>query len=223
MIDPMEVAVVFGIMLVVVGVIAYAKGATVRKLRKAKSYPIADLPEGVSGRVVGEAYPLAQTLAGPLTGRPCVYYIAKVEQHHSNGKSGYWKTIITEQRGVPFGMRDATGRAIVDPNGAEIALDFDDKSTSGFLDNATEIEERFLQRHGKTSQGLLFNKGLRYREAIIAVGETVAVLGEGVREPDPDADPAGDYRGVPPTRLRLTSSPRFPLVISDNPSTTRPS
>lgn len=66
----------------------------------------------------------------------------------------------------------------------------------------------------------MFNKGLRYKEAMIEVNETVAVLGQGIREPDPEMALAQDYRTGPPTRLRLTSSPRFPLVISDNPSTT---
>jgi hypothetical protein len=63
-------------------------------------------------------------------------------------------------------------------------------------------------------------KRLRYREAIVAIGEIISVLGSGTREPDPQAAPA-DYRGGQPTLIRLTSSPRYPLVISDDPSTTR--
>jgi hypothetical protein len=204
----------------VIGIATYTSGATVRKLRKAKMYMIGELPEGQAGRVIGDAYPLGAKLRAPLTGRDCVYYIAKVDQHYNTGKTSGWKNIIKEERGVPFLLQDPTGRAIVDPTGAEIALDFDNRSTSGTFDDATQIEEDFLERHGKKSQGWVFNKGLRYREAVIHVGERVAVLGEGVREPDPDAPPADGYRGAAPTRLRLTSTPRFPLVISDSPDTT---
>ena len=52
-------------------------------------------------------------------------------------------------------------------------------------------------------------------------GYEAVVLGSGVREPDPNAPPEAAYRGAPPTRLRLTSSAKFPLVISDDPSTTQ--
>jgi hypothetical protein len=119
-------------------------------------------------------------------------------------------------------LTDGTGRAIIDPTGAEIALDFDSRSSSGTFDNANEAEEAFLARHHQKSQGWVFNKGLRYREAVIHIGETIAVLGEGVREPDPDGSPTSEYRGAAPTRLRLTSTPRFPLVISDNAGATQP-
>ena len=86
---------------------------------------------------------------------------------------------------------------------------------------ADPVQEAFLQRHGKSSKGWVFNKGLRYREAMIEVNETVAVLGQGIREPDTAMAPSGDYRSGPPTLLRLTSSPKFPLVISDDTSTTQ--
>jgi hypothetical protein len=192
-----------------------------RKLRAAKAFSIGELPEDTLGRVVGQARPLASTLQGPLTGRPCVYYIATVEEQRSNGRSSYWKTIITESQGVPFVLEDSTGRAIVDPNSAEVALDFDGKSSSGTFHDANEVQEAFLARYNKKSSGWVFNKSLRYREAMIEIGETVAVLGSGVREPDPNAPPEDAYRGAPRTQLRLTSSPQFPLVISDDPTTTQ--
>ena len=64
---------------------------------------------------------------------------------------------------------------------------------------------------------------LRYREAVIEVGETIAILGSGIREPDLEARPDGDaYRAMAGTRLRLTGSRRYPLVISDAASTVGP-
>ena len=63
-----------------------------------------------------------------------------------------------------------------------------------------------------------FNTDLvQYREAIIEVDETIAVLGAGVREPDPDAAPTGMYRDSGPQRLRFTGTAKNPLLISDDP------
>ena len=210
------------IVIVLILAFAFSKSARLkRKLRAAKAWAIGDLPEDTLGRVVGQARPLANTLQGPLTGRACVYYVATVEEQRSNGRSSYWKTIITESQGVPFLLEDPTGRAVVDPTSAEVALDFDGKSSSGTFHDANQIQEAFLTKYGKTSSGWVFNKSLRYREAMIEVGETIAVLGQGVREPDPNAPPEDAYRGAPRTQLRLTSSAQFPLVISDDPTTTQ--
>ena len=194
-----------------------------RQLRQAKPWSLNELPEDTHGRVIGQARALGEELAGPLTGRRCVYYIAIVEEQRSTGRSSYWRTIASETRGVPFMLEDGTGRAIVDPNGAQVALDFDGNSKSGTFNQADPVQEQFLAKHGQKSEGWVFNKTLRYREAMIEVGETIAVLGSGTREPDPNAAPEAAYRGAPPTRLRLTSSPKFPLIISDDPATTRAS
>ncbi len=192
-----------------------------RQLRKMAAKPIGQLRDDELGKVVGRARALEAVLTAPLTGRPCVYFIATVEEHRSTGKTHYWKTIIKETRGVPFVLEDASGRAIVDATAARIAIDFDGRSQSGTFDDPTEAERAFLARHGEKGQGWIFNRRLRYREAVIAEGETIAVLGAGTREPDPDAPPSEAYRGDAPTRLRLTSSPRYPLVISDDASLTR--
>ena len=89
------------------------------------------------------------------------------------------------------------------------------------VDTDQIIPAKWLKTIQRTGLGTALFESLRYREAMIEVGETVAVLGSGVREPDPNAPPEAAYRGAPPTPLRLTSSPRFPLIISDDPSTTR--
>lgn len=192
-----------------------------RQLRKMAAKPIGQLRDDELGKVVGRARALEAVLTAPLTGRSCVYFTATVEEHRSTGKTHYWKTIIKETRGVPFVLEDGSGRAIVDATAARIAIDFDGRSQSGTFDDPTEAERAFLARHGEKGQGWIFNRRLRYREAVIAEGETIAVLGAGTREPDPDAPPSEAYRGDAPTRLRLTSSPRYPLVISDDASLTR--
>jgi hypothetical protein len=216
----------FGI-LVVVGIVVgafwyFSDSQKIRRqLRKMAAKPIGQLRDDELGKVVGRARALEAVLTAPLTGRSCVYFIATDEEHRSTGKTHHWKTIIKETRGVPFVLEDGSGRAIVDATAARIAIDFDGRSQSGTFDDPTEAERAFLARHGEKGQGWIFNRRLRYREAVIAEGETIAVLGAGTREPDPDAPPSEAYRGDAPTRLRLTSSPRYPLVISDDASLTR--
>jgi hypothetical protein len=192
-----------------------------RELKNARRFTLRELPEGTRARVIGQTRMFARTLEAPLTGRRCVYFLATVEQHHSAGRSSYWKTIIREEAGVPFILDDSTGHALVDPVAAKMVIDVDGRGDSGTFDDPTPREEQFLARHGTRGHTWLFNKRLRYREAVIEIGETVAVLGEGIREPDPDAAPQAAYRGEAPTRVRLTSSSRFPLLISDNTDTTR--
>lgn len=191
-----------------------------RQLLKAAARRIGELGDAELGKVVGRAHALDELLHAPLSGRPCLYFVAIVEEKRSTGKSSYWKTIIREERGVPFVLQDASGRAIVDATAARLAINFDDRSTSGTFDDPTETERAFLARHGERGQGWYFNRPLRYREAVIEESETVAVLGAGTREPDPDAPPTAAYRGDVPTRLRLTSSRKYPLVISDDLSLT---
>jgi hypothetical protein len=189
-----------------------------RALVAAKAWPIGELPENATGRVIGEVQPLERVLESPLTGRACVYYVVTVDVRRSNDRWSSWRTVITKREGAPFLLHDASGRAIVDPAGAEVVLASAVHSRSGTFDDATPAEEAFLARydHASTTWGL---SGIRFTEAVIAPGAFVAVLGAGVREPDPAARPAEGYRSGPPTRLRLTSSRQHPLVIGDDPST----
>ncbi|MBE7447908.1 MAG: hypothetical protein HS111_03135 [Kofleriaceae bacterium] len=54
------------------------------------------------------------------------------------------------------------------------------------------------------------------------MGEAIAVMGQGVREADPDAvGRVGGYRSGPPTRLRLPARSRHPILLSDAPDTLR--
>jgi len=192
-----------------------------RRLRNAPRVDIAALGDGQEARVVGRVVPM-QTMAAPLSGRPCVFYDITVEQYRSNGRSsGSWHTILRERRGVPFLVEDGSGRALVDPEGAQIAVVHDSTTRSGTLDDASPQEEALLARHGLKSQGWVLNKRLRYNEGVFEPGETVAVLGAGVREPDPSAVAAVQgYREALPTRLRLGGSQRFPLHLSDHRDTT---
>ena len=73
---------------------------------------------------------------------------------------------------------------------------------------------------GQQSSNWLFNRNLHYHEAVIEIGETVAVLGAGVRNPDLDVAANVESHNTQP-RILFSSSAKNPLVISDWPKSTR--
>lgn len=188
-----------------------------RALRNAALFSIEDFPDGTQGKVAGDLVLSDRELVAPLSGRLCAYYCIKVEEYRSHGKSGSWYDIINEEDSVDFVLDDGTGRAIVMVAGAKTAITTDHESNSGTFDNPTRTERNYLESHGKEGQGWVFNKKLRYTEAILEPGERVSVFGYGSKEPDPDAAPSG-YREMQPMRLRISGNVDYPPMISDCPS-----
>jgi hypothetical protein len=193
-----------------------------RALRKAPLATTRTFPPNTVATVQGTVCLLdGAPLVAPLTGRPCAYYEAIVEEYRSTGKRGSWYPVIREQQGQDFLLDDGQGTARVIMAHASVALVKDTHFRSGLFQDATPVLEQFLARHGRQSQGWLFNKNLRYREGAIEAGELVAVCGAGVHEPDPDPRAAsGGYREQA-MRLVLTARPDAPLYVSDDMSSLR--
>jgi len=191
-------------------------------LRRAPRRMIDAFKEGEAAKIVGTLSYLGEPLRTPLTGRPCACYEILVEEYSATGGMGSWEVVIREFKGQDFMLRDETGLAIVSPEGAELEITLDSQTKSGTFHEPTVRETNFLKSHGRKGKGWLFNKTLRYREGVLEAGEFVAVLGQGVNEPDPDgADQVSGYRQGPPMRLRLGGSKKTPLMISDAPETLR--
>jgi hypothetical protein len=196
------IVVVLGLAVVAVALFWWfdAKRRVLRRLRRVPVRSIRDLMAGSDGRVIGSVCEHETTLKAPLSGRRCVYYSVIVR-----AKSGkHWRTIIEEGRGVPFVLEDGSGRVLIDPVRAEVALDFDRHGTSGTFDDADPTEEAFLRRHAESSKGLIFNRSMRYQEAVIEVGELLVALGTIRRARGPTAD-------LPP----LTGTAERRLILSD--------
>jgi hypothetical protein len=230
-----------------------------RLLHQAPPRPLAEMPEDTPGRVVGIAQPIGDALTAPLSGRRCVYYVARVERRsdappvpagsagppaqltvgaathpaatHTQPAAGdaaghdapddpAWSIIASETGATAFVIQDETGRAVVEPAAAKFDLQF--APSVGFAGAAelTSSQREFLARHRIDDRldWLLDGQSpfLRYREATIAIGEAITVVGSGTREPDPDAAPVDHYRGDPPTRLRFAASARHPLVVRND-------
>ena len=191
-----------------------------QRLRRAPRRMIDAFKEGEAAKIVGTLSYLGEPLRTPLTGRACACYEILVEEYSAMGGTGSWEVVIREFKGQAFMLRDETGLAIVSPEGAELVITLDSQTKSGTFYEPTVRETNFLKSHGRKGKGWVFNKTLRYREGILEEGESVAVLGQGVNEPDPDgADQVSGYRQGPPMRLRLGGSKKRPLVISDAPET----
>jgi hypothetical protein len=194
-----------------------------RALRAAQRVPVAEALDGQLVKLVGllRLDPAAQELTSPLTGRRCAYFEASVDQRKSSGKSSHWRTIIREQDFAgSFYIKDASGEALVEGLSPKVVLNMDAHFSSGTFDDATPRLERFLSRHGESSEGWVFNKTLRYTEGVLEEGELVAVFGLCAQEPDPDprAGGRGGYRERA-MRIKLTKPAEGELLISDDPRT----
>jgi hypothetical protein len=216
---------IFVIILVLVGggiLLWYSARISLRrKLRNASRLSIANVSEREPAKIVGNLSYLSEPLISPLTGRSCAYYEINVEQYRSgSNNNGHWYSIIRESQGQDFMLEDGTGHAIINPIGAQMVLTIDSHTKSGSFDDPTDLERNYLISHGREGKGWVFNKKIRYREGILEANESVAVLGRGVREPDPNGvDQAGGYRSAPPMRLRMRGSQKLPLLISDDTGT----
>ncbi len=168
---------------------------------------IAALQPNVLARVVGKAKPLGKTVRAPLSGRECVYYVVIVYEWVHSGKSGHWQVVYTVCDHAPFVVGDATGEVGVDPTGAEVALRHGFMLPMGIWRRLTPQMLALMAANNDrgTSRG--------FREAIIGVGETIALAGSASASTAPAGEP---YRGSS-ERLTFTSNDVFRLAMSNRP------
>lgn len=141
---------------------------------------IDELRNGMA-EIKGRVQPAGRALECPMTGQRCVYFRFKVQEKRSHwiGKSTrrYWATVVDDRRVVDFEVDDGTGTAVINAYPAQFILDEDAHARSGFLNDATPEMERALERYGQSSQGLIFNKSMRYTSTILEDEDQVYVLG----------------------------------------------
>lgn len=61
-----------------------------------------------------------ETQQGPLTGKPCLWWRFRIEEHRGEGKDKRWRVVEQGQSEACFGFVDGTGECLVDPRGAEV-------------------------------------------------------------------------------------------------------
>ena len=192
-----------------------------RAKRAMKAVPrraIAEVIEGEQARVVGDVV-IAEPLSAPLSGRACACWTVTVEQHVSRGKSSYWKLLVKESEAADFFLTDGTGKAIVRTSHTQALLEGDGRGGSGILSEPSEALTEFLAQRGHDTKGWFFNKRIRYREGVAEPGETVAVVGTGrwERDPDEEASAGEGYREARMPKRLVMGPPADgkPLMLSD--------
>jgi len=165
--------------LAILGFLAYlfsGDQVTRRALQKVPRRRIGDLRDDEEARVIG-VVGVEAPIRAPISGRRCAYYRVVVEEQYETDGHRTWRNILDVQDGVDFLVKDETGEALVKTTRVEAVLEKDRSKSSGFLHDATPELEAFLKEHGRSSEGLVFNRTLRYREGVVEAGERVAVAG----------------------------------------------
>src|SRR5207249_4274048 len=124
----------------------------------------------VKGRVKGKG----DLLVSPLSKKPCVYFRFHVEEHVQRGKNSYWRTVVDDKQCCGLLLEDASQASIeVNILASEMILAPDAHARSGFMKDAPPELETTLAEYGKSSQGFIFNKAMRYAETILEVGDEI--------------------------------------------------
>lgn len=178
-----------------------------REEYRVRQWPIARLPDGERGRMVGTARDLRGTLTAPLSGRACLYYMVVVKSVEPSGA----RDLFTESKGIAFALEDTSGSAIVDPARASVVLAFDYRDEVSLPDLPSPAQRALLLRNGHSPDR---SDQLRFVEAVLSIGERTTVVGTGFRRPDIASAMELDYRSAPPPRLQLAASDATPLFIS---------
>lgn len=137
--------------------------------------------------VEGTVEPHEVTLVAPFTGQECVICQYEVEEYRSSGKSSHWETIHSGVGRRPFVLADGSGRLLVEPAGASLALDEADVIRVDAGDRPPERIRRWIgetpavdSEEGRWDLGPLSiatGNDRRYTERRLDPGETVHVYG----------------------------------------------
>jgi hypothetical protein len=134
----------------------------------------------------------AEPLVAEMTGTPCLYYRSTVTREYEErvtvtDKDGHRRTetrrgseqVSSNERRIPFLLRDATGTIGVDPQGAVIDSE---RSLSRFESGAGQSLRfgNFVLELGSLAMGLGGRRTLGYRleEWVLPLGRRLYVLGE---------------------------------------------
>jgi hypothetical protein len=199
------------VLIIIITQIFSKKAIVKRKLKKTPSKKINEFKDGDVAKLVGKVDCIHTVLTAPLSGRKCAYYFVKIEREVSSGKSGsHWEKLIEEEIYDDFLVRDDSGIALINTVNIRSYIVFDAKYRSGFLDDATEDLELYLRKHGHESVNFLgFNKTLRYREAVLEIGEEISIVGKGYWKEN----------SLNEKLLEIKQYDGFPVYLSDDQDT----
>lgn len=182
------IAAVIGVILIVVALFAQRRYEAVRATETVSIGSLASLPpgNGTTCEIKGTAEPgPAGQLKGPMSGRPCVWFHARVEEHwrthhyHDGRRETRTHNRTVQENGSPpqFAVRDDTGIALLDFNGTKVDSPIQSfhNRVPAIPGNAVGLAIEFLSdKH---------DHYLEYTETIVAPGQPIYALGKGGRHP----------------------------------------
>ena len=199
-------------------------------LQQWRQTSIAEARMGETIKIIGKLRPTGATFSAPLGGVSCVWYRTVAQTWDG---FLYSPRRIVEERSQDLYVEDETGSALVRMQGGEVSLAgmrapwSYEPPAPWEIENAatTESVRRFLAAHGfelsyhrrSILERMLTEepkkRGARYREVVLRAGDSVAVLGTAVHEPDPTAAPIGFRQ--PALRLVLGGAPDAAIVSDE--------
>nr|WP_319399609.1 hypothetical protein [uncultured Carboxylicivirga sp.] len=185
-----------------------------RKLKKAPIKRVSSFYRGDVARVVGTIEMVDTPLLAPLSNRECALYHVVVEQQKSSGKNSYWDKLIEETQQCKYLIKDGSSFAVVNSNNIKSYIVKDKSFRSGFLNEASDVLEHYLVRHGHKSENWVgMNKTIRYNEGVLEPHETIAVYGKGEWKEAVDLGFPASYGRI----LELSAPDNEALYLSDDP------
>jgi len=196
----------------------YSKEAKIkRKLINAEYKNLAKFKNNEIAKITGIVELIEAPLISPFSHRKCSYYHIHVEQEVSSSEHTEWETIIEEEVISKFLIKDDNRYAFINDENIESYVVLDKKYSSGFLNDTTDILEKYLTKNGIKSTGFLgLNKAIRYKEGILEIGEEIAVFGKGIWKDATTLNLPKKYGEI----LEITATKEMAVYFSDDPSTT---
>ena len=194
------------------------KNVIIRTLGKIPHKPASSLKTNELSKVSGKALHVKDPLIAPYTNRKCVFYQIIIEQKVSTGKSSTWKTLIKEERFQDFFIQTKNDFVIIKPQEHPknyiCHLVKDKDQSSGAFNDPTPQFVSVLKRYNINPETYFgFNKRLRYKEGIIAIGEEITVAG--IAKWKTLSEPLPEY---PYSKIAtLDSNDKQKLIITDLP------
>lgn len=166
-------------------------------------------------KIYGELrYAEEPPLISPLSKRGCAYFQTIVKEHKGNET---WVEILEEQRRhTRCWIDDGSGTALIELAQASVVVHLDKNYRSGSFKDAQVELEAFLRSHNMSSQGMLFNKTLSYREGVLEEGEKIVVCGRSKLRLDPSGT-SGSYRAPPKVLEIIAPEANLNAVVTDDP------
>jgi hypothetical protein len=167
------------ILLIIGGVLIWrglhAKGKT-KIITDTPTSPVSRIVPGVV-EVKGKVRAAGPHVLSPMTKAPCVMFHFHVEEWKQHGKSGSWRTVINDIKEAGCILADGTGEVRINLLEAELLLKPDAHAKSGTFNDASAELEATLSAYGRSSQGFIFNKGMKYTETVLHEGDQIYALG----------------------------------------------